>query len=54
LVGPLPREIQKVTIYSAAVVTKSDAQEVAKAFIASMMAPGARARFAAVGLDYRE
>jgi molybdate transport system substrate-binding protein len=54
LVGPLPREIQKVTIYSAAVVTKSDAQEVATAFIASMMAPGARARFAAVGLDYRE
>jgi molybdate transport system substrate-binding protein len=54
LIGPLPREIQKVTVYSAVVAAKSQAQEAAKAFIASMMTPAARAKFAAVGLDYRE
>lgn len=54
LIGPLPREIQKVTVYSAVVAAKSQVQEAAQAFIASMMTPAARAKFAAVGLDYRE
>ena len=54
LIGPLPREIQKVTVYSAVVTAKSEAQEAAKAFVASVMTPAARAKFAAVGLDYRE
>jgi molybdate transport system substrate-binding protein len=54
LIGPLPREIQKVTVYSAAVAAKSETQEAAKALIAYMMTPVARAKFAAVGLDYRE
>jgi molybdate transport system substrate-binding protein len=54
LIGPLPREIQKVTVYSAAVATKSDVQDAAKAFIAFLTAPAARPKFAAVGLDYRE
>jgi molybdate transport system substrate-binding protein len=54
LVGPLPREIQKVTVYTAAVAAKSAAQDSAKAFIASLTTPAARAKFAAVGLEYRE
>ena len=54
LIGPLPREIQKVTVYSAVVAAKSEVQEAAQAFIASMMTQAARAKFAAVGLDYRE
>jgi molybdate transport system substrate-binding protein len=54
LVGPLPREIQKVTVYAAAVTTKSEVQDAAKAFIAFLMAPAARPKFAAVGLDYGE
>lgn len=54
LIGPLPREIQKITVYSAAVAAKSEIRDAAKAFIASMMTPAARATFAAAGLDYRE
>jgi molybdate transport system substrate-binding protein len=54
LVGPLPRQIQKVTVYTAAVTRKSEVQDAAKAFIAYLTAPAARPKFAAVGLDYRE
>jgi molybdate transport system substrate-binding protein len=54
LIGPLPREIQKVTLYSAAVAATSDVQDHARALIASLTTPAARAKFAAVGLDYRE
>jgi molybdate transport system substrate-binding protein len=54
LVGPLPRAIQKVTVYAAAVTAKSEVQDAAKAFIAFLTAPAARPKFAAVGLDYRE
>lgn len=54
LIGPLPREIQKVTVYSAAVAATSEVQDQARALIASLMTPAARAKFAAVGLDYRE
>ena len=54
LVGPLPREIQKVTVYAAAVTTKSEVRDAAKSFIAYLTAPTARPKFAAVGLDYRE
>ena len=54
LVGPLPRQIQKVTVYAAAVATKSEAQDAAKALIAYLTAPAARPKFAAVGLDYRD
>jgi len=54
LVGPLPRQIQKVTVYTAAVTTKSDVRDAARAFVAYLTAPAARPKFAAVGLDYRE
>jgi ABC-type molybdate transport system substrate-binding protein len=45
----------RVTItHTAAVAAKSEVKDAAMAFIAALMAPAARPRFAAVGLDYRE
>jgi len=54
LIGPLPQEIQKVTVYSAAVAATSEVKEHARGLIASLTTPAARAKFSAVGLDYRE
>lgn len=54
LIGPLPKEIQKVTVYAAAVAATSPVPDAAKAFIAFLTTPAARAKFASVGLDYRE
>jgi molybdate transport system substrate-binding protein len=54
LVGPLPREVQKVTTYSAGLATAAAAPDAAKAFLAYLLGPAAKAKFAAVGLDYRE
>jgi molybdate transport system substrate-binding protein len=54
LVGPLPRDIQKVTTYSAAVLTRAPHPEVAKALIAFLARPAWKPKLAAAGLDYRE
>jgi molybdate transport system substrate-binding protein len=54
LVGPLPKDLQKVTVYSAGLTAKSAAPEVARAFIAFVMRPAFKAKFAEAGLDYRE
>lgn len=54
LVGPLPRELQKVTTYSAGLLTRSTTPEAARAFIAFLARPAFRAKFAEAGLDYRE
>jgi molybdate transport system substrate-binding protein len=54
LVGPLPRDLQKVTTYSAALPTRAEAPEVARAFVAFLARPAFKAKFAAAGLDYRE
>jgi molybdate transport system substrate-binding protein len=54
LVGPLPRELQKYTTYSAGIATKSASPELARAFIDYVMRPQFRPKFAAGGLDYRE
>jgi molybdate transport system substrate-binding protein len=54
LVGPLPRELQKITTYSAAVPTRAAAPEVGRAFIAFLTRPSFKAKFAVAGLDYRE
>jgi molybdate transport system substrate-binding protein len=54
LVGPLPKELQKVTTYSAAVATKTSAPEVARGFIAFLTRPGFKPKFAEAGLDYKE
>ena len=54
LVGPLPKEIQKVTTYSAGLISKATSVEAARAFIAYLMSPAVRPKFAAAGLDYKE
>jgi molybdate transport system substrate-binding protein len=54
LVGPLPGELQKVTVYSAGLATKASAPEAARAFIAFLTSPPIKAKFAAAGLDYRQ
>jgi molybdate transport system substrate-binding protein len=54
LVGPLPRELQKVTVYSAALPTRAAATEPAKAFVEFMARPAFKTRLAAAGLDYKD
>lgn len=54
LVGPLPGELQKLTVYSAGLAAKSAQPEAARAFIAFLTRPAFKARLAQAGLDYRE
>ncbi len=54
LVGPLPRELQKITIYSAGLAAGAASPDASKAFIRFLTSPAARSKFAAVGLDYKE
>jgi molybdate transport system substrate-binding protein len=54
LAGPLPKDIQKVTVYSAGLVSKAAAPEAARAFIAYLMSQPVRPKFASAGLDYKE
>ena len=54
VVGPLPKDIQKVTMYSAGLVAKATSVEAARAYIAYLMSPPVRPKFAAAGLDYEE
>jgi molybdate transport system substrate-binding protein len=54
LVGPLPRAVQKVTIYSTGIATKAAAPDVARAFVAFLASPSVKPKFAAAGLDYKE
>jgi molybdate transport system substrate-binding protein len=54
LVGPLPKELQKLTTYSAAVASLATKPEVAQAFVAYLARPSFKPKLAAAGLDYRE
>ena len=54
LVGPLPKELQKLTIYSAGVAAKSTNAELARGFMAFLTRSEFRAKFAEAGLDYKE
>ena len=54
LVGPLPKDLQKLTVYSAGLPAKSASPEAARAFIAFLARPAFKAKFAEAGLDYRE
>lgn len=54
LVGPLPRELQKVTVYSVALPARGTTTEPAKAFVEFMARPAFKARLAAAGLDYKD
>lgn len=53
LVGSLPADLQKVTVYWAALAARSAAPEAARAFIAFLAPPAFKPNFAAAGLDYR-
>jgi molybdate transport system substrate-binding protein len=54
MVGPLPKDVQLVTVYSAGIASKATQPDAARAFVAYLMAPAVRAKFAAAGLDYKE
>jgi molybdate transport system substrate-binding protein len=54
LVGPLPKDVQKVTVYSAGIATKATAPDAARAFVAFLTSPSVKPKFAAAGLDYKE
>ncbi|HEX6079981.1 MAG TPA: substrate-binding domain-containing protein [Methylomirabilota bacterium] len=53
LVGPLPGDLQKVTVYSAGLAARSRQPAVGRAFMGFLARPAFRAKFAAAGLDYR-
>jgi molybdate transport system substrate-binding protein len=54
LVGPLPKELQKITVYGAGVAVASTAKPEAKAFITFLARPDFKPKLAAAGLDYKE
>ena len=54
LVGPLPKDVQKLTVYSAGVAAKSTNAELGRGFIAFLTRPAFKARLAEAGLDYKE
>jgi molybdate transport system substrate-binding protein len=54
LVGPLPRDLQKITTYSAGVLARGAMPDAARAFIAFLARPAFKPTFAEAGLDYRE
>ncbi|HEY7038556.1 MAG TPA: substrate-binding domain-containing protein [Methylomirabilota bacterium] len=53
LVGPLPPDFQKVTVYSAGLAPRGPSPAAAKAFVAFLTRPAFKPKFAAAGLDYR-
>ena len=54
LIGPLPKDLQKITIYAGGVATKSTVPDAAKTFIHYLTRPASKEKFAAAGLDYKE
>jgi molybdate transport system substrate-binding protein len=53
MVGPLPGDLQKITVYSAGLAARSQQPAVGRAFMAFLARPAFRPKFAAAGLDYR-
>jgi molybdate transport system substrate-binding protein len=53
LVGPLPRELQKVTTFAIAASAKAAAPDAARAFVRFLSRADLKPRFSAAGLDYR-
>ena len=54
LVGPLPKDVQKVTTYSAGIAKKAATPETARAFVAFLTSPAMKPKFVAAGLDYMD
>lgn len=53
LVGPMPAELNKVTVYAGSMLASSPTPDAGRAFLAYLARPEFRAKFAAAGLDYR-
>jgi len=53
LVGPLPKDAQRVTTFAVAVSARATEAEAARAFLAFVSRPEFKAAFAKAGLDYR-
>ena len=53
LVGPLPKDVQRVTTFAVAVSARASEAEAARAFLAFVSRPDFKATFAKAGLDYR-
>jgi len=53
MIGPLPADLQKVTVYSAGLAARSTQPAVARAFIAFLVRSAFKPKFAAAGLDYQ-
>ena len=51
LVGPIPAEVQKITVFSAAVATNSQSPDATKAFIAFLASAAAAPVLKKAGLD---
>ena len=54
LVGPLPRDLQYVSTFVAALVSRSGAANVARGFLEFLVRPSFKAKFADAGMDYQE
>ena len=51
MIGPLPPELQKITVFSAGVATGSKEPDAGKALIKFLASPAARATMIKTGLD---
>lgn len=54
LVGPLPKELQKIQTLSVGMAARSVVPEAARALVAFLVRPTFRTKFVEEGLDYRE
>jgi len=54
LVGPLPKDLQKITVYAAGVTVASASQPVSRTFVTFLARPAFKPKLAAAGLDYQE
>jgi len=54
LVGPLPKDLQKITVYSAGLAAKSANAELARGFMTFLTRPAFKPKLAEAGLDYKE
>jgi molybdate transport system substrate-binding protein len=53
LVGPMPTEINKITVYASSLLAEAPTPDAGRALLAYLARPEFRAKFAAAGLDYR-
>ena len=54
LVGPLPKELQKITVYAAGVTVARASQPVSRTLVTFLARPTFKPKLAAAGLDYQE